>query len=142
MLDWLIEINTVLWVMSNALVGYIALASVLFVVGYLILFDPLTTTAGKIVFRLMVSLAGVMVLVVIGVFLDNRPDQDWLTFHGDTLWWRPGVRLIVYGYLAYATTTLLSFLMVIKWFPSRLKTPRDKELIHLRNEGDKDNGNS
>ena len=142
MLDWLIEINTVLWVMSNALVGYIALASVLFVVGYLILFDPLTTTAGKIVFRLMVSLAGVMVLVVIGVFLDNRPDQDWLTFRGDTIWWRPGVRLIVYGYLAYATTTLLSFLMVIKWFPSRLKTPRDKELIHLRNEGDKDNGNS
>ena len=142
MLDWLIEINTVLWVMSNALVGYIALASVLFVVGYLILFDPLTTTAGKIIFRLMVSLAGVMGLVFIGVFLDNRPDQDWLTFHGDTLWWRPGVRLIVYGYLAYATTTLLSFLMVIKWFPSRLKTPRDKELIHLRNEGDKDNGNS
>lgn len=140
MLDWLIEINTVLWVMSNALVGYIALASVLFVAGYLILFDPLTTTAGKIIFRLMVSLAGVMGLVFIGVFLDNRPDQDWLTFQGDTLWWRPGVRLIVYSYLAYAATTLLSFLMTIKWFPSRLKTPRDKKLIHLRNERDKEDG--
>lgn len=138
--DWLIEINTVLWIVSNVLVGYIAMASVLFVVGYLILFDPLTTTAGKIVFRLMISLAGVMVLVVIGVFLDNRPDQDWLTFQGDTLWWRPGVRLIIYGYMAYAATTLLNFLIVIKWFPSRLKTPRDKELIHLRNERVKEDG--
>lgn len=138
--DWLIEINTVLWIVSNVLVGYIAMASVLFVVGYLILFDPLTTTAGKIVFRLMISLAGVMVLVFIGVFLDNRPDQDWLTFQGDTLWWKPGVRLIIYGYMAYAATILLNFLIVIKWFPSRLKTPRDKELIHLRNERVKEDG--
>lgn len=140
--DWLTEINAVLWVSSNVLVGYITLAVYVFIIGYYALFNPRATTAGRLLFNLLVSLAFVMTLVFIGVFIDNRPDEDWLSFRGDTLWWRPSLRIMGYGFLAYAVTALIVFLAKVKWFPHLLKTSRDKELIRLRHERAIDNGNS
>lgn len=140
--DWLTEINAVLLVSSNVLVGYITLAVYVFIIGYYALFNPRATTAGRLLFNLLVSLAFVMTLVFIGVFIDNRPDEDWLSFRGDTLWWRPSLRIMGYGFLAYTVTALIVFLVKVKWFPHLLKTPRDEELIRLSHERAIDNGNS
>lgn len=140
--DWLTEINAVLWVSSNVLVGYITFAVWVFLVGYFALFNPRQTTAGKLLFNLLLSLGFVMTLVFIGVFIDNRPDEDWLSFRGDMLWWKPTIRIIGYGFLAFAVTRLIAFLIVVKWFPELLRTPRDKELIKLRHERNIPDGNS
>ena len=140
--DWLTEINAVLWVSSNALVGYITLAVYVFIIGYYALFNPRVTTAGRLLFNLLVSLTFVMTLVFIGVFIDNRPDEDWLSFRVDTLWWQPSLRIMGYGFLAYTVTAMIVFLVKVKWFPHLLKTSRDKELIRLRHERAIANGNS
>lgn len=140
--DWLTEINAIFWVSSNALVGYITFATYIFLVAYYIMFNPRATTAGRLLFRLLFALGGVMTLVFIGVFIDNRPDEDWLTFPGDTIWWRPVLRIFGYAFLACAVTALIKFMITVKWFPHKLKTPRDKELIRLRNERNDANGNT
>ena len=138
--DWLSEINAIFWVSSNVFVGYITIAVYVFLIAYYVMFNPRATTAGRLLFRLLSALGGVMTLVFIGVFIDNRPDEDWLSFPGDTLWWRPILRIILYGFMAYAVTALIAFMVTVKWFPHRLKTPRDKELIQLRNERTDPNG--
>lgn len=140
--DWLITINTIFWVSSNALVGYITAAVYVFLVAYYVMFNPQATTAGRLLFRLLFALGGVMTLVFVGVFVDNRPDEDWLTFPGDTLWWRPTLRILGYAFLAYAVTALISFMVKVRWFPHKLKTPRDKELLRLRQERTTSDGNS
>ena len=140
--DWLNEINTIFWVSSNALVGYITIALYVFLVAYFVMFNPRKTTAGRLLFRLLFALGGVMTLVFVSVFIDNRPDEDWLTFPGDTLWWRPTLRIFGYLFLAYAVTALISFMVKVRWFPHRLKTPRDKELLRLRQERTTSDGDS
>lgn len=137
--DWLIGFNSVAWPVSNGLIAYILFALIIFAIGYVILFDPSATTAGKLILRFVISLIGIMGIVFIGVFIDNKPNEDWLGFPGDTLWWRPAILLVVYGLVAYTITSLVVLLMKYKWWPHKIKKSRTKEFVHIR-KVDKEHG--
>lgn len=127
------QVNSIAWVFSNLLIGYIAIALVIFVVAYIILFDPKATTAGKYIFRFFVSLVGVIGLVFIATFVDPRPGREWNIYPGDVLWWRPLLRVIAYGYVAYTVTGLSILLGFRKFKPEWLRTVNEKELVKPRN---------
>jgi ABC-type transport system involved in cytochrome c biogenesis permease subunit len=127
------KLNAIAWILSNLLIGYIALALVIFVIAYVILFDPKATTAGKYIFRFFVSLVGVIGLVFIATFVDPAQGREWNVYPGDILWWRPTVRLISYGYVACTVTGLSILLGVRKFRPDLLRTVHEKELVKPRN---------
>lgn len=128
-LNWF---NPVAWVLANVILAYIAVALILFVAGYYALFDPKATTGGKFIFRFMLSLVGVIGLVFLGIFIDPAPDREWYNYAAQVEWWRPAVRLFVYGYVAYTITSLAYLLAVRKWNPGRLKTAPDRDLVKVR----------
>jgi len=126
--------NTFAWVTSNLLVAYIALLLCVFVAGYQLLFDPSATTAGRFVFRFALSLIGVIGLVAISLFVDPQMGRRWFEYPGDVLAWRPTVRLLAYGYVAYTITGLAVLLGYRKWRPELLRTaPADQDLVKPRN---------
>lgn len=128
-------INTIAWIGANLFIAYIAVLVVLFVIMYYIFFDPKATTAGKMIFRFMMSLVGVILLVFIGVFVDpshgNTPfGQPASSVDG----WRPILRFVVYGYVAWTITSLAGVLVLRKWFPGRVKKKTDLELVKPRHD--------
>jgi len=125
----MIGINAVLWVMSNMLVAYIALALLVFTIAYPILFDPGATTAGKLILRFAGSLIGVIGLVFISVFVDPRIGAQWFQFPGDVLWWRPALRFAAYAYVAYSITSLVVLLWLRKFRPKKLHTAPNESTI-------------
>lgn len=125
-------INALAWVLGNILVAYTAVAIVVFVIGYYVLFDPGATTAGKFVFRFMLSLVGVILLVYIGTYMDPQPNRTWDTLPSDVATWRPILRLVVYSYVAFTITSLAVLLWVRKWRPEKVKSLPDKQLLKVR----------
>lgn len=130
--DWILIVNTIAWVTSNILVAYIALVLFVFVIGYYVLFDPRATTAGKFIYRFSVSLIGVIGLVFISLFVDPSMGKEWFVFPEETAIWRPIVRLVSYAYVSYSVTALTILLVLRKWWPDRLRTSRDKDLVKIR----------
>lgn len=124
--------NQVAWVLSNVLVAYIVLALIVFVVGYYALFNPKLTTAGKLIFRFAVSLICVLGLVFVGIFINPTSQTAWFDFPGDVQAWRPAIRLAGYMYVAYSITSLVRFLILRKWYPHKLKTATDRDLVKPR----------
>jgi hypothetical protein len=129
-------INSLMMVAGRILVGYISFAIVVFVIAYYILFDPRATTAGKFIFRFMLSLVGVILLSFVGTFISpatsgyNRsiPPPDvfsWITL----------LRIIVYGYVAFAITSLAVLLAIYRWWPTRIK---NKNLAFVEPRSTKD----
>jgi hypothetical protein len=125
-------LNAVFWILSNVLVGYIAIALVVFAIAYPILFDPRATTAGKFILRFIGSLIGVIGLVFIAVFVDPRDGGAWFEFPGDILWWRPAIRLLAYSYVAYTLTGLVVILWLRKFRPHKLVTAPNESTIPIR----------
>lgn len=136
MSDLFYIINNFAWVAGNILVAYIAVAIVVFVLAYYILFDPKATTAGKFLFRFMVSLVGVIVLVFIGTYIDPSPNRDWSFLSLEVAGWRPIVRFAIYSYVAFTITSLAILLAVRKWKPHRLRSSDDRNLIEVRSTKD------
>lgn len=130
--DWLITINSIAWITANLLIAYIAVALLVFVILYVIIFDPKATTGGRLIFRFFVSLVGVMGLVFIGSFIDPVHGREWFVYPGDVIVWRPVVRLIVYGYVAFTVTSLVVLLIIRKWYPEKLRTVADQQLVKVR----------
>lgn len=116
------SLNAWLWVFTNVMVIYIYLMLLVFTIAYPIFFDPRATTAGKFVLRFALSLVGVIGLVFISIFVDPRAGALWFEFPGDILPWRPGVRLAIYGYVAYTITGLVVVLWLRKFRPHKLRT--------------------
>lgn len=130
---WLHHLNVFAWILSNLLIGYIAIVLLVFVIGYAILFDPRATTGGRLIFRFAVSLIGVMGLVFISVFVDPKTNQQWYQYPGDIVWWRPAIRLIGYLYVAFTVTSLTVFLAVRKFAPHVILTaPDEQTLVRVR----------
>lgn len=125
-------LNPFLWLFSNLLVAYIAVMLVVFVVGYVLLFDPSATTAGKFVFRFALSLVGVIGLVFISLFVDPRSGGHWSEFPGDIIWWRPALRFAAYAYVAYTVTGLAVLLWLRKYRPHLLRTAPDEVPVKVR----------
>ena len=132
--DWLQSFNTFAWITSNILVAYVSVVLAVFVIAYYILFDPRATTAGKLFFRFAFSLIGVIGLVFISLFVDPHVGREWITYPGDPAWWRPGLRLVIYSQIAYTVSSLTVFLTIRKWWPSKVKTSLDREVVQVRNE--------
>jgi hypothetical protein len=131
-MDWLHFINNFAWVAGNILVAYTAFAIVVFVIGYYVLFDPRATTAGKFIFRFMLSLVGVIILVFIGTYVDPSPNRDWSFLPPDVKSWRPILRFLIYGYVAFTITSLAVLLAIRKWRPNKVKSAQDRDLVELR----------
>lgn len=125
-------LNSWLWVFGNVALAYSSIVLILFVVAYYIIFDPQATTGGRLIFQFMLSLAGVMTLVFIGIFIDPAANSSWMTLNHDVEWWRPFVRFIVYGFVAYSITSLVVLLIMRKWFPEKLTKASDFSLVHPR----------
>ncbi len=130
--DWLDAFNAVAWIAANVIVGYISVVLVLFVIGYFILFDPRATTAGKYIFRFFLSLFFIIGLIFIGLFIDPRVGREWNQYSGDVLFWRPLARLAGYLYVAYTITGLAGLLIVRKWWPEKLRTAQDRDIVKPR----------
>ena len=126
-------INTVAWVLGNVLLAYTAFALITFLLAYYTIFDPSATTGGRLIFRFMLSLAGVIVLVFIGIFVDPSPNLEWYVFPGESIeWWRPLMRLAVYSFVAYSISSLAWLLAVRKWWPHKVKKASDINLVKVR----------
>ena len=126
-------INTVAWVFGNVVLAYTAFALIAFLIAYYTVFDPSATTGGRLIFRFMLSLAGVIVLVFVGIFVDPSTDQDWSRFPVESVeWWRPLLRLAIYGFVAYSISSLAWLLAVRKWWPHKVKKASDINLVKVR----------
>lgn len=126
-------INTVAWVSGNVVLVYTALALLVFLASYYAIFDPSATTGGKLIFRFMLSMAGVILLVFIGIFVDPSPDREWFKYPDGTVeWWRPLLRLAVYGFVTFSISSLAWLLAVRKWWPHRVKKASDINLVKVR----------
>lgn len=128
------SLDSFFWIGANILVLYIAIGLVVFLTGYALLFDPRATTAGKFVYRFMLSLFGVVILVFISLWLDPSPGRAWYEYPGDVLWWRPAFRFFVYLGVAYTITALAILLVIRRWFPDKLKTSLDRDLVKPRRD--------
>ena len=131
--EWLNQLNAFAWIASNVTIIYIGVILAIFVVVYYALFDPSATTGGKFIFRFALSLLGVMILTFISIFINPVRARAWFEYPGDILWWRPVSRLVIYGFVAYSTTLLTSFLWIRKFYPHKLRTAKDLDLVQPRN---------
>lgn len=128
-------INAVAWIGANIFLAYIAVVIVLFVLMYYIFFDPKATTAGRMIFRFMLSLVGIIGLVYVGVFVN--PSAGNGPFSGPTEHvelWRPILRFVVYGYVAWTISSLALALVMRKWFPDKVKKKSDLDLVRPRSD--------
>ena len=130
-LEWL---NPTLWVIVNLALIYIGVLLLAFTILYPTLFEPSATTGGKMIFRFALSSSMVVALIVVGIFIDPSHDIPWYEYSGDTIWWRPIVRLGAYLYVAYTITSLVTFLWKRKFYPQKLKRAPDKELVKPRHD--------
>lgn len=131
-MDILNIINSVAWVASNVLIAYISVVVIAFVAGYYTLFDPSATTAGKFIFRFMLSLAGLASLLTVATFIDPSHNRIWHDYPDDIASWRPIIRFAVYSYISFTITSLAILLLVRKWWPQKIKSSPDLDLIKLR----------
>ena len=121
-------LNAFAWVVSNVLLAYSAGVLVLFLIAYFYFFDPRATTGGRLIFQFMLSLVGIISLNIIGIFINPTSNSSWYVFPDGVEPWRPTVRLIVYGFVAYAVTSLAILLILRKWFPQKVKKASDIQL--------------
>lgn len=135
-IEFLEVINPAIWILTNTILIYISIALTVFVISYQVFFDPKSTTGGRMIFRFALSLLLVILVVGIGIFVDPRMQFSWRTYPADIIWWRPTVRLIGYGYVAYTITALSVFLWKRKFRPESLKTAPDKLLVKPRHDTD------
>lgn len=132
--EWLVAVNTFAWVSANVTIVYIAAVLLVFVFAYYILFDPKATTAGRYIFRFFMSLLAIIGLTYIGLFVDPQPERPAFAYPEGVAWWRPILRAIAYFYVAFAVTSLAGLLIVRKWFPEKLRTSRDRDMVQTRTQ--------
>lgn len=129
-------LNNFAWVAGNVLVAYTAFAIFIFVIGYYALFDPKATTAGKFLFRFMVSLVGVILLVFIGIYINPGSNREWTSLPDDVDDWRPIMRFLIYSYVSFTISSLAVLLAIRKWKPHRLRSTHDRNLVEVRSSKD------
>jgi predicted permease len=129
--------NEFAWVTSNIILAYSAIVLPIFLAAYFYFFDPRATTGGRLIFQFMVSLVGIIALNVIGIFINPTANNIWYILPEGTDTWRPTVRLVIYGFVAYSITSLAILLIMRKYFPHKLKTAAAIALVKVR-KNDKD----
>ena len=132
--DFIEWINPTFWVVANLTLIYIGVLLLAFTILYPTLFDPSASAGGKVIFRFALSLSMVVGVIVAGIFIDPRHYLPWYEYPGDTIWWRPTIRLGAYLYVAYTITDLVRFLWKRKFHPETIKRAPDKELVKPRHD--------
>lgn len=113
-------VNTALWVLGNITVLLVVLAALVFSVLYPILFNPRLTSGGQRIWEAIGSVAGIGLLVVVGLFMDG--DGRWWAVPDTVVGWWPLFRLIIFGWVAYTFGRLVVFLIRRRFWPKQLKT--------------------
>ena len=124
---------TIAMIASTGLLWYVTIALLIFVVGYYVFFDPRATTAGKQLFRFMVSLAGIFFLTAVGGFVRPLFKNEDGSYTGFATFWA-ALAVLICLYVAFTITTLSVSLVMRKWFPSRVKKVSDLTLLKPRND--------
>jgi hypothetical protein len=120
--------NSFLWVSSNILLAVIFISSITFSIAYPLLFK-IETTGGWRVWRAIMSVSGFAVISVIGIFV-NPQTTPWYAIPPNTLWWRPIVRVLIFGLIAHSFASLVSYLIKRRFFPITLTVrPETVELL-------------
>ena len=112
-MDVLNVLNSIFWTIGNLALAYTSIALLVYLIVYFFIFDPWATTGGKLIFQFMVSLVSVIALVFIGVYVDPPIGLSWFDLAPDVEWWRPALRLLIYGFVAYSITSL-AWLLVMR----------------------------
>lgn len=97
-------VNPSLWVVSNLTILYACLALVVWCVLYGVRFRWNSTPAGTDVFWFTMALLGLVMLSIIGIFVNPR--QPWYQPPPDLLVWRPFLRYLVYTGIAITLTRM------------------------------------
>lgn len=118
-------VNHILWVAGNIIILLIFVAALSFAIIYPLLFNPKLTTGGRLVWRAIFSVAGIGLMVVIGLFVDGR--SEWWELPPNILWWRPALRVLVYGYVAYSFGSLVALLFVRRFWPKQVEVAPEVE---------------
>lgn len=125
------DLISFLWAAGNVLLLIVFAACIVFAIAYPLLFDPRTTTAGKAIWGLGLSLAGLSTIVVIGIFVDSP--RDWWVPAEGTDYWRVIARLAIYGLVAAAMVNLDIVIFLRKFKPHRLRTaPPGEDTMDIR----------
>ncbi len=114
------SVNETLWVLGNGTVLAIVLAALIFSILYPILFNPRLTSGGQRIWEAISSVAGIGLLVVLGLFADN--DGSWWRLPEGSAGWWPLFRFLVFGWVAYTFGRLVVFLIRRRFWPKNLKT--------------------
>lgn len=130
MMDIINAINPTFWMISNLLLLYSGVGLITFGLMYYIMFDPSSTTGGKLILRFAASLGVMKLFVIIGLFFDAPAYQDWYTMPLYVAEWRPIARFVGYAYVSYAITSLNVYLIIRRWWPHKVKK-RAHRLAHL-----------
>ena len=113
-------INQWLWAASNLTILYIFVAGILFLAAYTILFNPSLTTAGKFIWRTVLSLIVLTFLDFLRVYVD--PARPWYEMRDDMAEWRPAATFAINVFVAYNFTMLAAFVIRRRFKPARVKT--------------------
>lgn len=133
MMDFLHEINVILWVIGNALGFLVFFSATAFAILYPLLFKLGQTTGGVKIWWAVLSVMGFGFLTFLGIFVDGRVPA-W-EMPPDVSWWRPIVRLAVYAVIAYSFGGLVIYLLMRRFDPERLKiAPKMAAVLSARIE--------
>lgn len=119
------DINTVFWVAANYAGLVVFIASGLFTILYIIFWNPRVTTAGWLIWSAFLAITLFGLNQVLGVWVDGRTSVYELPT--DVAWWRPVVRLIAMGVVAYTFARLVTFVVVRRFWPDRVKIAPPEE---------------
>lgn len=97
------DINPFFWVISNALLVIVSAALTFYVIFYFFWFKWWEHAGGRLIMAFTSSLLGVIFLVLVG--LTSNPAGSF-AYPVDTLVWRPFIRMIVYGAVAFTIIRL------------------------------------
>jgi hypothetical protein len=114
------SVNTALWILGNVTILLIVLAALVFSVLYPILFNPRLTSGGQRIWEAIGSVAGIGLLVVVGLFIDS--DSQWWATPDSIVGWWPLFRLVIFSWVAYTFGRLVVFLIRRRFWPEHLKT--------------------
>jgi hypothetical protein len=137
--DWIdVNINPWLWTLANIELGLFFFFIAFYVVFYWLAFDIHDTEAGERIYSTLRSLFWIALLGFIGTYVN--PHLPFYVYPEDTFWWRPLLRVILYGVVTLSIFRL-DLLVFNRWrhgSPMRIElTPKYERLRRGRRHDDK-----
>ena len=103
--------NPIIWICTQVLIVYILFSLIFYVTLYGIKFRWADYRGGQLIFALTSSLAGVMLLVVTGFFINPATGFQWYEIPEEAFFWRPILRFVMYVGVA-ATVSAMNYELI------------------------------